>query len=177
MINPFKKTYTEEEYNTFVFLANMRLFADLNYKQMAHFLPIMHSRSYEKDEVVFFRNDPSQALYLLRKGEVALNIDIDNSFEHLTNIKAPASIGESCLLKKAKRQLNALVVSERADFYVLPKGNIDDILEDNLKIKSKMFEAIAEIYNAYNHRLFKAYRSSSGFFNLQQVYDQNQIRK
>lgn len=170
MINPFKKTYTEEEYSTFVFLANMQLFSDLNYKQMAHFLPFMHSRTYEKDEVVFFRNDPSQALYLLKKGEIALNIDVDNSFEHLTNVKAPASLGESCLLQKAQRQLNAMVISEKADFYVIPKGNIDDILEDNVKIKCKMVGALAEVYNAYNSKLFKAYRNSSGFFNMQQVY-------
>lgn len=173
MINPFKKTYTEKEYNTFVFLANMQLFADLNYKQMAHFIPYMHERSYGQNEVVFFRNDPSHALYLLRKGEVSLNIDINDTFEHLLNIKGPSTLGESCLLKKSKRQLNAVVKSEKAEFFVIPKGNIDAIFADNIKIKSKMIEALAEIYNSYNSRLFKAYRTSSGFFNMQQVYEED----
>ncbi|QSE98953.1 Crp/Fnr family transcriptional regulator [Fulvivirga lutea] len=170
MINPFKKTYTEREYNIFVFLANMRLFSELNYKQMAHFIPHLHERTYEKDEVVFFRNDPSHALYLLRKGEVSLNIDINDTFEHLTEVKAGNSLGESCLLKKAKRQLNAVVSSEKAEFYVIPQENIRSIFEDNLKIKSKMLEALAEIYNEYNSSLFSEYRAASGFFNLQLVY-------
>ncbi len=173
MINPFKKTYTETEYGIFVFLVKMRLFSELNYKQMSLFVPHMHEREYVQDEVVFFRNDPSQALYLLKSGEVSVNIDINDTFEHLNKLKAGTAIGESCLLKKAKRELNAVVTSETAEFYVIPQENIFSIFEDNMQIKAKMLEALAEIYNDYNSSLFKAYRTSSGFFNMQQVYKED----
>lgn len=173
MINPFKKKFTKTEHDIFLFLAKMPLFADLNYKQMAHFIPFMHERSYEKDEVVFFRNDPSQALYLIRKGEVGITIDTGESFENLNTIKAGASLGESSLLNKVKRELNAVVVSDTADFYVIPQENIFSIFEDHIKIKAKMMEALARKYNDYNSKLFKAYRSSSGFFDLQQIYNKD----
>ena len=170
MINPFKKTYTLQEQNTFVFLANIKLFSQLNYKQMFLFLPHMHERKYEKNEVVFFRGDPSHALYLLKKGRVSLDIDMYDSFENLTTVGPGTALGESCLLNDTKRLLNALVVSETAEFYVIPQGNIFDIFENSPKVKVKMLEALAEIYNSYNANLFNAYKASGGFFNLSQVY-------
>ncbi len=173
MINPFKKTYTLKEQEIFLFLTKMRIFSDLNYKQLYQFVPYMHERSYEQDEVVFFRNDPSHALYLLKKGEVSLNIDVNDTFEVLTKVKSGSSLGESCLLQGRKRQLNAFVTSERAEFYVIPQENIFSIFEDNPKVKTLMLEALAEIYNDYNAGLFKAYKSSLGFFNLKQVYKED----
>lgn len=170
MINPFKKTFTAQEHNMFVFLAKIRLFSNLNYKQMSLFLPFMHERKYVQDEVVFFRGDPSHALYLLKKGEVSLTIDVNETFESLTKVHAGIALGESCLLRDAKRLLNAFVSSETAEFYVIPQDNIFDIFDSNLKIKAKMLQALAEIYNDYNSNLFKAYKSSLGFFNLSQVY-------
>lgn len=173
MINPFKKTFTLQEHNLFVFLAKIRLFSNLNYKQMSLFLPYMHERKYLKDEVVFFRGDPSHALYLLKKGEVSLNIDLNENFESLTSAKAGVALGESCLLKNATRHLNIFVSSETAEFYVIPQDNIFDIFESNLKIKAKMLESLAEIYNDYNSNLFKAYKSSMGFFSLNQMYQKS----
>lgn len=170
MINPFKKTFTPQEHNMFVFLAKIRLFSNLNYKQMSLFLPFMHERSYVQDEVVFFRNDPSHALYLLKKGEVTLTLDVNESFENLTTVKGGIALGESCLLRDGNRLLNAFVSSEKAEFYVIPQDNIFDIFESNTKIKAKMLESLAEIYNEYNFNLFKSYKSSLGFFNLSQLY-------
>jgi CRP/FNR family cyclic AMP-dependent transcriptional regulator len=54
MINPFKKSYTSKELNTFRFLSRISLFERLNYKEMSYFLPYFYLREYKKDEVVFF---------------------------------------------------------------------------------------------------------------------------
>ena len=79
MINPFKKSYTQKELNTFRFLSRIKLFERLNYKEMAHFLPYFYLREYKMDEVVFFRNDPGNALYLVKSGKISINIDIEDS--------------------------------------------------------------------------------------------------
>ncbi|MBL3656331.1 Crp/Fnr family transcriptional regulator [Fulvivirga sediminis] len=170
MNNPFKKTFTPEQHDLFLYLSRINLFSTLNYKQMSLFLPFMYERKYEQDEVVFFRNDPSHALYLLKKGEIALTIDVNERFEDLTKVGPGVALGESCLLKNTKRLLNAFVVSEKAEFYVIPQDNIFDIFENNIKIKTRMLEVLAEVYNEYNSNVFKAYKSSMGFFNLSQVY-------
>lgn len=140
---------------------------------MSLFIPNMHLRKYTKDEVVFFRDDPSHALYLLTNGQVSLNIEIGDNFEKLTSVSSGVALGESCLLDDTKRQLNAFVISEEAEFYVIPQDNIFRIFEGNPKVKVKMLQMLAEIYNDYNSRLFKSYKASRGFFNLSQVYKRN----
>jgi CRP/FNR family cyclic AMP-dependent transcriptional regulator len=170
MINPFKKTYTTYELRIFNFLSSLRLFKSLTFKEMAYFLPVLHERKYQRDEVVFFREDPSHALYLLKQGEVLLNIDVNNTFETLTTVKGGSLLGESCLLENQKRMLNAFVISDTAVFYVIPQDNIFSIFENHEKVRSKMLKELATIYSEYNAEMYKAYRSSFGFFHLSQIY-------
>ncbi|HAZ23302.1 MAG TPA: cyclic nucleotide-binding domain-containing protein, partial [Algoriphagus sp.] len=42
MLNPFSKTYTEEDQKTFDFLRMIKFFERLRNKEMARFLPAMH---------------------------------------------------------------------------------------------------------------------------------------
>ena len=106
----------------------------------------------------------------MKKGRVSLNIDVSNSFENLTTVGPGTALGESCLVKDSKRLLNAIIISEDAEFYVISQDNIFDIFDSHPKIKMVMFEALAELYNDYNSKLFSAYKASGGFFNLSRVY-------
>ena len=170
MINPFKKSYTQKELNTFRFLSRIKLFERLNYKEMSYFLPYFYLREYKMDEVVFFRNDPGNALYLVKSGKVSVNIDIDEKFELLTIIKSGGAFGENALLTDSIRINTSIIHSERAELYVLPKVNIHEIFEGHPIIKTKMMESLAELSNEYLVNLFKGYRSSLGLFNLSQIF-------
>lgn len=170
MINPFKKSYTQKELNTFRFLSRIKLFERLNYKEMSYFLPYFYLREYKMDEVVFFRNDPGNALYLVKSGKVSVNIDIEDKFELLNIIKSGEAFGESALLVDSIRISTCIVHSERAELYVLPKVNIHEIFEGHPIIKTKMIESLAELANGYLVNLFKRYRSSLGLFNLSQIF-------
>ena len=170
MINLFSKSYTEKEINFFRFLSRMKLFEKLTYKEMSLLHPFFYLREYKMDEVVFFRNDPSNALYLVKSGKVSLCLDMKEGFENLLIIKAGTVFGENAFLKQAIRQFNAIVTSEKSELYVIPKVNLDDTLEGHSKIKSKMLESLAEIYNDFQMNLFKGYKSSHGLFDLSQVF-------
>lgn len=170
MINPFKKKYSAEEKNVFVFLSSMPLFEKLSNKEMSEFIPYMHERVFHQNEVVFLRDDPSHALYLLKSGEVAMSIEVNDNLEELTRLNTVQSFGESCLLEDTKRQLNAIVTSEEAHFYVIPQMNILEIFKHNLKLKIKMQESLSRIYHNYNVKLFKTYKSTMGFFELKDMY-------
>lgn len=170
MINPFKKSYTSKELNTFRFLSRIKLFERLNYKEMSHFLPYFYLREYKMNEVVFFRNDPANALYLVKSGKISINIDIDEEFELLNTIKAGGAFGESSLLKDTNRIYTSIVHSERAELYVLPKVNIHEIFDGHAQIRMKMIESLSELYNQYMINLFKSYKSSIGLFNLSQIF-------
>lgn len=170
MINPFKRSYTPEENALFKYMAEIKLFERLTYDELAHFTPYMFLRSYNQDEVVFFRNDPSQALYLIKNGVITLNIEMNEKFEVLTTMGRGQAFGDNTLLENTRRIYTSIVTSERAEIYVLPQVNLFDVFENHPNIKAEMMNSLAELYNGYTVNLFKAYRSSFGFFDLGQAY-------
>jgi CRP/FNR family transcriptional regulator, cyclic AMP receptor protein len=171
MLNPFSKTYSEKEQQMFDFLALIKFFERLRNKEMARFLPAMHHRKYVRDEVVFFSKDPSQALYLVKKGEVVLTIDIKDNFETILEIKSGEAFGENSLLKNAKRTYTAIITSDEAELIVIPHFAIQEVFDSNPKVKAKMMTSLSEYYNENNQRLFRSYRESFGFFSLRQMFE------
>lgn len=170
MINPFKKTYSEEELQLFRFLSRIKIFERLTYDELALFAPYMFKRTYVQDEVVFFRNDPSQALYLIKNGSVSLNIDLKDKFEVLSILNKGQAFGDNALLENTRRIYTTIVVTEKADIYVIPQVNLLDIFQNHANIKAEVLNSLAEIYNSYTSNLFNAYRTSFGFFNLGEAY-------
>lgn len=170
MINPFKKSYSREEINTFRFLSRIKLFSLLSNDELSEFVPFLYPRKYKKDEVVFFRDDPSQALYIVKRGEVTLNIDINDQFEKLVEVKSGKAFGDNTLLTGTKRLYTAVTSSDTATLFVIPQVNIHEIFNSNDRIKAKMLTSLAEMYNQYTGNLFKAYKSSFGFFDIAEAY-------
>ncbi|MCH7408879.1 cyclic nucleotide-binding domain-containing protein [Belliella sp. DSM 111904] len=171
MINPFSKTFTPSELALFDFLSQVKFFERLRHHEMHRFLPAIHQRKYKKNEVVFFRNDPSQALYIVKKGMVKLTIDIKENFETILELRAGEAFGENSLLQDSKRIYTAIVESEEAELMVIPHFSIQEIFEANPKIRGKVMTSLAEFYNQNNQKLFKSYQGSFGFFNLAQMFD------
>ncbi len=171
MLNPFSKTYDEDQLRMFEFLQGISFFERLRQKELARFLPAMHHRKYVRDEVVFFSKDPSQALYLIKSGKVNLTIDIKDNFETIMEVSRGGAFGENSLLENAKRTYTALIVSDEAELIVIPHFAIQEIFESNPKIKAKMMTSLAEFFNANNQRLFRSYRESFGFFSLRQMFE------
>lgn len=171
MYNPFKKTYSESEKRKFEFLSKVKFFELLKYSELIHFIPAIHERKYLKNEVVFFRNDPSQALYVMEKGRVLLSIDIKDSFETILTVNSGTAFGENSLLEGSKRIYTAIVDSEEATLWVIPNYAIMEVFESNPKIQAKMLTSLAEFYNQNNKRLFSSYQNSYGFFKLGQMFE------
>lgn len=171
-MNPFKKRYSTKEKEQFAFLRTISLFNRLHEEELHLFLPFLYVRNYKANEAVFFRNDPSQALYIVRSGRVSLQLDREDRFELLVNIEANQAFGDNALLEESYRIYNALVDSENAELLVLPKENILGIFESYPKVKAKMMENLAEQYNRYTYNLFDAYKASFGFFELSQAYNE-----
>ncbi|MEH0155327.1 cyclic nucleotide-binding domain-containing protein [Limibacter armeniacum] len=172
MFNPFKKTYSVEDKRIFRFLKQNTFFNSLNEDEMAEFLPFMHMRHYEKGEVIFFRDDPSQAIYLISKGIVTLNIDIEDKFEELTHMRQTEAFGVNAFLENRKRTYNAICFSDRCDLYVIPTTNIQEIFEASPNIKAKLMTAMAEYYDRYMVNLFRVYKESFGFFDLGRTFSE-----
>src|SRR5690606_10640222 len=124
MINPFKKTYTPKELAMFELLFRVILFELLTHDELDLIRPYIYIRKYKEDEVVFFRNDPSHAFYIVKRGQVSLNIDIHNKFEVLTLLGGGKGFGDNVMLQGTKRIYSAVIISEEAEVYVIPQVNI-----------------------------------------------------
>ena len=170
MFNPFKKTYSEQEFNKITYLSQLYLFQNLSHEEIATFVPFIYERTYQDKEIIFFRRDPSHALYILKEGKVQINIDIKDTFEKILYIHPDRAFGESCFLKGKTRGANAVVVSEEALLYVIPQVNIFNIFESNVEIKAKMMETLANFYNEIHANMMNSYQSSAGFFHLTDLY-------
>ncbi|GIV38651.1 MAG: hypothetical protein KatS3mg033_0451 [Thermonema sp.] len=168
--NPFKKTYSPAQRAMFRFLSRSQLFACLDEHELAEFYPYFYPRSFKKNEVIFFREDPAQAVYLIREGRVELNIDIQDTFEVLAYAEEGVTLGSEAFLPGKRRLYNAIVSSEQADILVLPQVNIMDVFKKETAIKAKLMEALASMYADNTAHIFKAYRNVFGFFDLGKAY-------
>jgi len=170
MFNLFSKKYSPQEKAFFKFLRLNALFLHLTDEELAIFLPYLHLRQYNQNEVIFFRNDPSQALYIIEKGAVSLNLDIQQKTEILFQAQSGFCFGESSILLSQQRLYNAVCMSESASIYVIPQINIQTIFEEYPTIKAKVSEAYADLLYQQLHAIFKTYRESLGFFELDHAF-------
>ena len=170
MFNPFRKSYSPKEEKLFDFLLDVFIFRKLNYRELSYFSPYMYLREYKNEEVIFFREDPSNAIYIIKTGKVTLSIDINDGFEKILALRAKHSFGENALLQRTRRNYNAIATTDQTQLYVIPKVNILEIFEDHARLKSKMMEAYSEMNELYTSRLLNIYQSSMGFFTLGDVF-------
>ena len=170
MFKIFKKSYTEKDKFLFSFLRKAKLFENLEDEELIYLLPYIYERKYQRDEVVFFTGDPSHAVYIIKTGIVGLNLDLPDGFEKLMTLRSGGLFGDNAILPETRRTYSSIVETESADLYVIPKVNLEEVMQDHPVIKAKIMSNFAEIYNDYVTKLFKVYRSSVGFFDLNTVY-------
>ncbi len=173
MFKIFKKSFTEKEKFLFSFLRKAKLFESLEDEELIHLLPYLYERKYKRDEVVFFTGDPSHAIYLIKSGIVGLKLDLADGFEKLMTLRSGGLFGDNAILPETKRTYSSIVETDSADIYVIPKVNLEEVMLDHPVIKAKIMTKFAETYNDYVTRLFKVYRSSVGFFDLNTVYSES----
>lgn len=166
----FRRSFSSEELEKARLLTRFRLFEDLSTQEAVYLIPFLFLREYRQDEVVYFREDPSQALYLIKSGYVALSLDLDERMEHLATRKPYESFGDNALLPATKRINNAIVSSEKAEIFVVPQANLLTVLDRHPAMKAKVHSAMCTIYNEYVSELYKTYRANQGFFDLSEVH-------
>lgn len=170
MFKFFDKKYSNRERILFRFLRKNNLMDRLTDREIAEFVPFLHLRTFSQNEVVFFRNDPSQALYIIKSGRIKISIDVEEHFEDLLELSSGDSFGDNAILEVSIRSYNAICSSESCELYVIPQVNINYIFAHHIEIKAKMMQGLARYYDRYLVNLAKSYRDTFGLFNLSNVY-------
>lgn len=161
------KKYSKKELSFFAFLRRNVVFNLLSNEDLEKIIPIMHLREYRPNEVVYFRGDPSQAIYILKKGHVTLSLDQE---EVLKEIKAGHIFGQNGIIEHSKRNYDAIATTQGASIYVIPQQALLDLFGRDDRLKSKVMTAFTTYYVGYISTIFDTYRANKGFFEMNQVY-------
>ncbi len=168
-LNIFRKHYAQEEQALFAQLQRMHLFKNLGFEELSAVAALIHTRNYKQGEILFSREEPAQALYLLVKGEVNISIHRAKKEEIISTLQANHTFGHETLIKPHQRIYDATVVSEHAVIYAIAQIPLQEVFQKNHKIHASVMHNLATIYNAYNAALFTSYIQDKGFFELSQV--------
>ena len=164
------KKYTEEEQDFFEFLRINKIFHSLSDNELDKIKPLLYKRDYVKDEVVFFRKDPSQAVYIMKSGKVNFMLDLDSSEEKIVTVRKGTLFGQNGIIEDTRRNYNAIVTSEKAEIYVIPQQSILELFSKDEQLKAKVMEKYTAYYASYVTKIFSSYRKNLGFFEINQVY-------
>lgn len=170
ILDKLKKRYTREEQKQFDFFRKNMLLQNLNNKELTYVIEGMHLRQYKEDEIVFFRNDPALALYIVKDGDVSLDCDFGEKNEKLNELKKGMVFGFEIFSHKEPRLYNATVKSESAQLYVWPSVSIREIFMKHPEIQVKIQRELVRYYEGYLSKLFDTYREAYGFFQLSELY-------
>ena len=132
----------------------------------------MHKRTFEKDEIMFFRSDPSNGIYILLEGEVryVAKTNRDKSEEFFKTFGKYDLIGENSFIENKQRLATAIVNKNGTNAYFIPAARITQIFEKYPKIKGKILTAFAQIYEGYQQNIFKLYIENLNFFELKDIF-------
>lgn len=169
----FNASYSKQELSEFRLMLKSTIFKGMSNKELAAFRETWHLRKYRRDEVIFFRNDPAQAAYLLKNGEVDLLMDFDESNEVLVKLRQGASFGENAIFEGMQRPYSAVVTSEDAEIYLFPQISLQEVMSRKPAWKAKLLSNLLLKSYDFEENLFDVYRRSHGFFELKQIFERS----
>ncbi len=171
MANLFQNKYSEQERDQFEFLRKNILFNGFTDKELNFIQPLMYERAFGENEIVFFRDDPSLALYFVYEGEISLYLDTDGVEENLIDVEKGYIFGENSIIEKAHRNYNAKVKGVSATLFVIPRAGLMSVLDRHPRLHSHVLTNLSSYFNGYIERVFSKYRENVGFFELSQIYE------
>jgi CRP-like cAMP-binding protein len=167
----FRKRYTTKEQSLYRFLRSNVLFKNLSSEQLERIVPHLFLRQFKLNEVIFFQKDPSQALYIIKSGRVKLYIDTHHEEEKLIVLERGFMFGQNSIIEGTRRNYNAIVVSEGAEIYALPRVSLIEVMQKDLALKAAIHSELAAYFSEYISKVFSTYKRNFGFFELNQIYD------
>jgi SulP family sulfate permease len=106
-------------------LNEMELFANLSPDAVTALERCIERRSYSASDAIFVGGDPGDTLFLIRRGEVRINLPVDAATRlHLATFGRGTFFGEVAFLDGQTRSADAVACAE-TDVYVLSRASFD----------------------------------------------------
>lgn len=167
----FKKAYSAAEQKNIDSLKSFWLFDDFLDDELYLLLPFLYHRTFHKDEVIFFQDDPAQSIYLMENGQVKIYLEINKGEEDLVHLKGKDTFGENAVFENSRRNYSAVVISEQTDVIMIPQVCLQGIFDKNPGLKAKLFYNVAHNYYDFTRNLVHTYTQDQGFFEIKTVFE------
>jgi CRP-like cAMP-binding protein len=122
-----------------IFLQNVDVFDDVPSEQLAYLAAIAEEVSYLKDEVIYRRSEPSDALYLVLQGGVRLHQDSRD----ITLAGPRQAFGTWALFDEEPRVVTATAV-EDTNLLRVDREDFIDLLADHVQITRGILKKMAD---------------------------------
>jgi len=120
-------------------------FKELNKKDLASLISIIHNRNYLANEYIFYQGDPGIGLYIIREGEVLIQREGEEGEKiTLATFYKGDFFGELALVDGEKRSASAIANTDTRVSVVF-KPDLDAFIEKYPKKGIKILQGIAEI--------------------------------
>lgn len=124
------------------YLENFNLFDGLSREKMMELSKMLHMQEVHKNDTIYFAEDPSESIFLLKEGHVKLSRISEDGKEVITAILNPGEIfGELALADSAGREDTATAM-EDAVICTVSKKNFEQLLVENPKFNLKITKFI-----------------------------------
>ena len=124
------------------------IFEQLNKRDIALLMNIVHNRNYLPGEFIFYQGDPGIGLYLIREGEIIIERTNDLGEKiSLATFSKGDFFGELALIDGEKRSASAIAKIETR-LAVIFKPDLDDFIEKYPKKGVKILQGICNIIAA-----------------------------
>lgn len=128
------------------------LFAGLDEPVFGLMLRVAHPRLLRKGQVLFSRDDPGDAAYVVRRGTIAISLETADGRELVINeMRAGDCFGELALITGEPRSASA-VASEPSELIVIPRAEFMAGLERDPRLMRRVLELVSRRLSATSNR-------------------------
>lgn len=124
------------------YLENFNLFEGLSREKMMELDKKLSMSNIDKNEIIYFADEPSNSLFLLKEGNVKLTRVSDDGKESITAILKPGEIfGELAITSGSSRDDTAIAL-DKAVICTISKENFENLLIENPKFNLRITKLI-----------------------------------
>lgn len=133
----------ENRFSTEEFLLDIPLFDGLTIKEIKRIIPLIHHRSYQPEEHVFYKGQPGAAFYIIKSGRLQI-VQPGTPRVVLAELGEGEILGELAILDETPRSASALAI-EPTELMAFFKDDIDELITREPVISAKIYRNLAII--------------------------------
>lgn len=135
------------------YLENFNLFSSLNKERMMELNKLISDREINRDEPIYFANEPSKTIYFLKTGRVKITKYLSDGSEKIIAIVNPGDIfGEMAYLDEGQRTDYAVTV-EPSLICAINKNDLTSFIEKNPELNLKLTKILGLKIRSFSERI------------------------